>query len=561
MRYFKTIIKNNRFAIVSYVAIGIAIAFLSSFSASYFQVVIDRFTEGTLGVAAIAVYGVILIINYILNYIEEMPGMFLKQRIYLELKLQALKKISSIDYQAYQKYGTGALVQRIEAGAEAGRSILFDYYFCLIRQLIPAIVFSLYFIYRCNQIIMLIILAGYVVVFFITNRLLRYLYKVKETILVNEEQMNHYLVRGFMELVVFRINKRFEAELHKTENAQNVIIRNKVKMQMIHEGFFTSFAILVAIVKIMIVSYGWFSKAMTIGEVVALITLVDNAYTPIAIFNVLFVQYKLDCTAFSRYKAFLDEKEDEQLEDGVVLEEMKGAIKVEELGFSYENHTIFEAMNLDIQAGEQVAFVGESGCGKSTLIQLMIGLLKPDSGVIQIDEMPLNQLCLNEFYRNVVYISQESPVFDGSLRENIIFDEKVSDEKLLSVLAKVELTSLVNSLEAGLDTPVGERGITLSGGERQRLALARLWFSPASIVILDEATSAMDNVTEKQVMLNVLNELQGKTVLVIAHRLNTIRDFPRIIVMKDGKILGQGSYKELEETNTYFKQLLHAVRE
>ena len=147
------------------------------------------------------------------------------------------------------------------------------------------------------------------------------------------------------------------------------------------------------------------------------------------------------------------------------------------------------------------------------------------------------------------------------MRENIVFDKEISDNEIIEVLKRVGLTSFYSSLSKGLDTEVGERGVMLSGGERQRLALARVFFNDAKIVILDEATSAMDNVTEELVMKNIMKFLKNKTIITIAHRLNTIKDFEKIYVFKDGKVIGRGDFNELLENNQYFKQLWNAALE
>jgi ATP-binding cassette subfamily B protein len=555
MNYLKEIISKNKILIGGYVALGIILAWLNNFSANFYQKLIDGFTNRTLTIFDIAVYGSVLIVLCILNYLDEYPGRKLEHSIFLDLKMKALDKISRIDYQVYQTMGTGKLVQRIENGASAGKNILFNYYFCLIRQLIPSIIFSVLFIYQISKPIMYTILAGYVLVFAVTNLLLKMLYQIKERILSNEEKMNHYLVRGFMEMVVFRINKRFSYEIKKAENAKKEIVASKVKMTLIHEAFFAIFALLVTFIKIGIISYGWLTKSLSIGSVIALITLIDNAYTPIAIFNVLFVQYKLDKSAFKRYEEFLNSYDDKQLQQGSDIRKICGKISFDKLCFRYGKRIIFENLSVSIAHGEKVALVGESGSGKSSLIKLLLGLLKPNSGTIWIDKYNLSETNLNSYYDHISYISQESPVFDGTLRENLVFDKVVSDEKLIEVLDKVNLLDLYVKLKDGLNTELGERGITLSGGERQRLALARLWFKDTDIVILDEATSAMDNLTEEVVMNQVTQLLKNKTVIVIAHRLNSIRNFERIIVLNEGKIIGHGSFDYLMKTNSYFKEL------
>lgn len=406
---------------------------------------------------------------------------------------------------------------------------------------------------------MLVILMGYGIVFFVTRLLLKALYKIKASILVNEEKLNHFLVRGFMEMVVFRVNRRFEHEIKKAETASCEIVDSKVKMELIHEAFFTIFAILVGVLKIGIVIYGWTTKSLTIGEIAALITLVENAYVPIAIFNVCYVQYKLDLVAYSRYTEFLDAKEDVLLTQGVKIPGLKGNISFSEVCFKYDDRKIFESLTLDIEQGKTIAFVGESGSGKSTAVKLLVGLLHPHSGHIKVDGFDLSKINLNTYYENIAYLPQEPPVFDGTLRENLIFDNEVEEDALLEAIRNVGLADLYTKLDKGLDTLLGERGISLSGGERQQLALARLWFSKANIIIFDEATSAIDNLTEEAVMKNVLDLLSGRTIIAIAHRLDSIRNFDNIIVFQNGCIVEQGKFDELIERQQYFYELYNRL--
>lgn len=558
MHYSREILKKNRIWVFIYISLGIFNAFLANYRADFFQRVIDGLADQTLAFSSIILYGVILLVNYCMNYLDNYPETKLDHGIYLDFKLLALRKISTIDYVEYQKIGTGKLVQRIENGASAGRDVLFHFWLCFIRSLLPTVAFSVYFIWRINTHITYVLFAGYLIIFVITNILLKFLYKIKETILNSEELLNHYLVRGFMEMLVFRMNKQFTNEMKKTRDAKENIVSSKVKMTMIHEAFFTIFALLVAILDIAILFYAWKTQSLTVGSVVALITLIENAYTPIAIFNVLYVQYKLDKEAYGRFVEFLNLKDDKQLTTGHTLKSDVGEIAVNHLSFQYETRTIFDNLSLSIKKGEKIAFVGESGSGKSTLIKLLLGLLKYDKGEIRLGDMELRDICLMDLYDKVRYLSQDTPVFDGSIKENLVFDKNVPEEQIWNALRKVQLSYFVEKLATGLDTQIGEKGTCLSGGEKQRLALARLWFDDSELVILDEATSAMDNLTEESVMKAVMQQLNGKTVIAIAHRLNSIAGFDRIILFKDGKIVGQGSFEELLRTNAYFVDLYNA---
>lgn len=561
MKHCFDILKNKKLGSTIYILIGVLLALLNAFSASYFQKVLDDFGESSLSKKTIAVYAIVLILIGGLSYFDEYPGANLSEGIYLDFKLKAMEKMSTIDYQAYQSLGTGSLVQKIENGASSGKRILFDFYFRLFRELLPSMLFSLIFIARISKDIMIYIALGYIVIFVVTNLLLKYLYHIKAQILNNEEIFNKYLIRSFTELVVFRIHKKFPKEISKATNAAEQIVHSKTKMTLIHEAFFAVFAFFVTLIKVVILFASWKSGSISVGALVALLTLTDKAYSPIAIFNVLFVQYKLDRSAFARYSDFLALPDDLMLGIGGNLESVEGNLSFKNVYFSYEEKQLFTNLSFDIPAGTSVALIGESGSGKTTIVKQIIGLLKPDSGTIYLDTTEMSEINLHQLYNHVSYTSQDSPIFDGTLRENIVFDAKFSDDKILEALDNVGLTAFYQALPNGLSTEVGEKGGMLSGGERQRIALARLYFSEARIVILDEATSAMDNVTEKLVMKNLMRFLKKKTIITIAHRLHTITEFEKIYVFKEGRIVGEGCFRELMEHNAYFGQLWHAASE
>lgn len=561
MRYIKQIVNRNKKLVFIYLIIGLFNAFMVSFKADYFQKVIDALAEHTLSPYRVIIYGSVLFIGYLMNYVDEYPAKKLEHGIFLDFKLMGLEKISRISYQEYQKLGTGKLVQRIENGADAGKGVVFDFWFAVIRNLVPTVLFSILFIWKIDKRITIILLLGYIIIFFVTNLLLRFLYQMKERILNNEEELNRFLVRGFMEMVVFRMARQFPNELRKAQGAKKEIVDTKVKMNMIHEAFFTIFALLVACLDIAVLVYAWQTKNLSVGSVVALITLIDNAYTPIAIFNVIYVQYKLNRAAFFKYEEFLDMQDDEQLSHGMVPETFSGKISVRKLSFWYGERQILNHISFEIQPGDKIALVGETGSGKSTMIKLLTGLLKYDEGEILLDGENLANISLEALYGRMTYLSQEAPVFDGTVKENIVFDRSIPDTEVKNVLERVELLSLIDKLPNGIDTQIGEKASSLSGGERQRLALSRIWFQDSDIVIFDEAASALDNLTEGVVMKRILDYLSDITVLAIVHRFTNIQYFDRILVFKDGKIVGQGTFAELMKNNEYFAKLYRCSME
>jgi ATP-binding cassette subfamily B protein len=550
-----------KWTIFLYVLIGFLIQFLNAFGIKIFQEVLDKavLADDFNDVAShIVLYGALLAGATILNYLIEYPHTFLSNSILEKLKIMALSKVSKIDYSAYQNIGTGEMIKVIENGASAGMNIIHSYYLRILHELFPTIIFSLVFISLYNMKIMLIIAAGYVVIFCFTNLLLRMLYRIKSSILESQEKMSKYSIRGFMELVVFRLNKRYEKEIVRLNTTAGVIVKKSTQIRMIHELFFATFALLVNIIKVVVLVYGVkniLSGESSIGVTIALIMFIDQVYTPIAIFNVLYVDYKLNRVTYSRFEIFLNAPEDMNLETGRKVTTLKGNIEFKDVTFDYGNSRLLSNVCFSINQGSSVAIVGLSGSGKSTIIKLMLGLLKKKSGNILFDGIDIDEIKLNSLYDHVSYISQEAPIFDTTIRGNIVFDNEMPDEHVYDILEKVRLKEKVLSLPNQLDTMVGERGMKLSGGERQRLAFGRIIAQQRNIVILDEPVSALDNITEKNIMDGILQMFSDKTLIIIAHRLHFIKDVDKILLVKDGEIVDEGDFEYLISNSRYFQQL------
>ena len=217
--------------------------------------------------------------------------------------------------------------------------------------------------------------------------------------------------------------------------------------------------------------------------------------------------------------------------------DFKNKIELTNISFEYnKNKKVLENINIIINKGDKVAFVGESGSGKSTLVDLIIGLYKPLSGEIVIDDKKLTSDNVKSYRSKVGYIPQSIYLFDGTVGENVAFGYEYNKEKIIEVLKKANIYDFLYSKE-GIDTLVGDGGIQLSGGQKQRIGIARALYSDPEILVLDEATSALDNETEAKIMDEIYETSQDKTLLIIAHRLSTIKRCDRKIMLSNGKII------------------------
>lgn len=497
------------------------------------------------------------LLNHTLIYLEGIPGAVLDRGIVQWVKLNALDKISRIDFLAYQDLGTGNLIQVIENGAEAVQKILINFYLGSLVGLAQAAI-GLYFIHYYDRTLFLMILGGYGIFYLVADRLMRFLRQALERMLENQEDFSKFSVRAFMELVVFRVNGRFKAEYERLQGISDEIVRARAKVYLLQELSYTGFALLIFLVEAGVVIQQ-VSKILaggsTVGTLVALVSFIRIVFWPVISFGQNWMAYQMDVVTFGRFDRFLSLPEDPGLLRNGKLQFRNGTITFENVSFAFPEQEVLHSFSLTIPGQRTTALVGASGSGKSTLVRLLLHLLKPQQGRVLVDGQDLAEIDLQDFYRSIAYVPQEPPVFDGTLRENLTFDRPTHPKRLAEVIRQVGLDGLAAKLPKGIETTVGERGVKLSGGERQRLAFGRVLLQDPNIIILDEPTSALDSLTEEFVTRNLLEAQRGKTILIIAHRLQTVQKADQIVVLDQGRIAQMGKFSDLVASPGIFRQL------
>ncbi len=240
------------------------------------------------------------------------------------------------------------------------------------------------------------------------------------------------------------------------------------------------------------------------------------------------------------------------------LRYVHGTVEFNNVNYRYPNakERIIKDLSFTVEPGECVAFVGASGSGKSTIMNMIIGFLQPTEGEVKIDGKPLELLNLSRYRNHISVVPQNCILFTGSIKENITYGlTNISEERIAEVVRLANIDEFVKDLPQGLDTPVGENGAKLSGGQKQRISIARALIRDPKILILDEATSALDNISEYYVQKAIDHLTEGRTTFIVAHRLSTIRNADRIIVMENGRCAESGTYDELMEKKGKFYEL------
>ena len=355
-----------------------------------------------------------------------------------------------------------------------------------------------------------------------------------------------------------RVSRAYTGEEHELKlfdvlNRQLTGIRSKYYWAMAR--FFTEAELLMDLTYLAILFFGglfFFRGSINAGEYTAFLLMVSNFFTPVRKIVNMFEQLQAGTTGFKRFTEIMDEPPEEDAPDAIDAGRLVGDIAFEDVSFRYKNsdakgaEKVIKHLNLRIPAGETVALVGPSGGGKTTLCNLIPRFYDPEEGRITIDCTDIRDFTRVSLRRNVGIVAQDVFLFDGSIADNIRYGNlDATDHEVIEAAKKARIHDYVMMLEEGYDTQVGERGVKLSGGQKQRISIARVFLKDPGILILDEATSALDNQTEMEIQQELFELAKGRTCIIVAHRLSTIKSANEIVVLTPSGIAERGSHKEL----------------
>ncbi|WLR58977.1 ABC transporter ATP-binding protein [Guptibacillus hwajinpoensis] len=360
-----------------------------------------------------------------------------------------------------------------------------------------------------------------------------------------------------------RVVQAFANEHHEQEKfRQNNESYRSTKLQsykIMAQNVMSNY-LLMRVVTLFTLLFGTFfviSGELTYGEFVAFILLSNILIGPIQKINAVIESYPKGIAGFKRYTEIIDTDPDIQDSEDAIEMALSGEIRYQDVSFGYEGYApVLNKINLSILPGETVAFVGPSGAGKTTLCSLLPRFYEIQSGAITINGIDVKELKLSSLRSQIGIVQQDVFLFSGTFRENIAYGNLLAgDEEILEAARKAKLDEFIYRQPDGLDTVIGERGVKLSGGQKQRLAIARMFLKNPPILILDEATSALDTETEVAIQKSLEELTEGRTTLVIAHRLATIKNADRIMVVTKDGIAEQGNHAELIESSGIYSRL------
>ncbi|USG66170.1 ABC transporter ATP-binding protein/permease [Brevibacillus ruminantium] len=357
-------------------------------------------------------------------------------------------------------------------------------------------------------------------------------------------------------------NEEYEKELFAVNNQrfrQTKLLAYKIMAKSLSISY-----MMMRLISLFVMICGtWFviRNELTYGEFVGFLLLTNVFFRPVEKINAVIESYPKGIAGFKRYLEILDTEPDVADSPGAIeATGLRGDIRYQGVTFGYEEgRSILRNLDLSIRAGETVAFVGPSGAGKTTICSLLPRFYDVNEGSITIDGIDIRQMTLASLRRQIGIVQQDVFLFSGTIRENIAYGKLDADlEEIWEAARRARLDDVIRNLPEGMDTVIGERGVKLSGGQKQRLAIARMFLKNPPILILDEATSALDTETELAIQQSLAELSQGRTTLVVAHRLTTIKNADRIVVVNEDGVAEQGRHQELIAAGGIYHRLHQA---
>lgn len=501
-----------------------------------------------------AAVGLLLLylINTVLLMIVTYWGHKLGINIETEMRARAFDHLTRLSWRWYDRARTGKIVARVTRDLEEIGEVAHhgpEDAFIAVMTFVGAFIMMFWLNPQLALIVALIVPAMLILVIFYGGKMTNAWRSIYSRVGDFNVRLEEAL--GGVRVVQSFGNETHEGHLFARDNANYRQVKLSAYKLMAASFGLQYMGLRLVQVVVMVVGAGYvLTGELSTGAFVGFLLLVNVFYRPLEKIAAVIETYPRGIAGFRRYQELLaTDPEITDAPEAVVPPALRGDIRFDKVSFGYdEGRAILQEINLDISAGETVAFVGPSGAGKTTLLALLPRFYEPSEGGITIDGLELSQIQLHGLRRQIGLVSQDVFLFGGTLRENIAYGRlDATEDEIVVAAGQAQLASMIAGLPDGLDTIVGERGVMLSGGQKQRVAIARAFLKNPPILILDEATSALDSQTEREIQSALDRLAIGRTTLVIAHRLGTIRNADRIIVMHEGRIIEMGSHHDLIE--------------
>ena len=500
-------------------------------------------------------FGILLLVLYfvrmLLRYFVQYYGHVIGVRMQAAMRSDMFKKLQKLPYSYYDDHETGKIMSRmtndLQQVSELAHHGPENIFICGIM-----IIGS--FTYLCTINIFLTLIIFTCVPFLI---LVSLILRKRMTQAFMDSRKSVAVINASLESSIsgIRVTKAFTnnaKEQEKFELGNEMYVEARGRSYKAMGQFHSSTSFITDVFNVLIlIAGGIFIKYFNLlpGDYTAFIVSISLFISPVQTLIAFVEQLQDGTTGFKRFMEIMEEDEEYEKPGAFDLEVTKGIIEFKNVNFSYDtSKEVLKDINLKVEAGQKLALVGPSGGGKTTICHLIPNFYKITDGEIFIDGQNINDCTLDSLRKNIGIVQQDVFLFNGSIYDNIVYGKlDATMEEVIAAARKANIHEYIETLPNGYETEVGERGVKLSGGQKQRLSIARVFLKNPAILILDEATSALDNTTEILIQAALDELCKGRTTLVVAHRLSTIKNADEIVVISNGRILEKGTHEQLTE--------------
>ena len=509
------------------------------------------------GAVVLALYIIRMLLRYFVQYYGHVIGVKMQS----EMRKDLFNHLQKLPFSFYDNNETGRIMSRLT-------SDLFDV--CELAHhgpenlLISSVMIVLSFTYlmTIDWILTLIIFACVPILVFVSLH-----YRKAMNDAFADRRKSNATINAAVESSVtgIRVTKAYtnsELEVRKFAKGNNEFVSSSKRAYKAMAKFHSSTTFIVDVFNVFILIAGGlflYAGRINFADYSTFIVSVNLFISPVNTLIGFMEQFQDGASGFKRFIEIMDEKPECDAPDAKALENVEGNIEFRDVTYSYnDSKEVLHNVNLKIEKGKKLALVGPSGGGKTTLCHLLPNFYKlgDNGGSIFIDGKNIKELTLESVRKNIGIVQQDVFLFAGTIRENILYGRPdATDEEIYEAARRAKIHDYIMTLEKGYDTEIGERGVKLSGGQKQRISIARAFLKNPAILILDEATSALDNTTEVFIQQSLDELCHGRTTLVVAHRLSTIRNADEIVVIMNGEVTERGTHEELMAADGVYKNL------
>lgn len=512
-------------------------------------------------ITMLVVFVVLIFLYAILNFIQAYFGHVWGMSIHQSMREDALAKIQKLPFSYFDKNKSAIIQTRIGPDLVTISEMVHHFSEDMISVLLLTVIGYIYL----GMINMTVTSVIFVV---IVLQIIAGLYtrkKMERGFAKSREYTSEVYSLLDTNINGVRLTRTFANETWEMERFREASFRQKMGIKGAYRGLglfnasSTFFTMTMNVTVIGLSGLAVINGGMSFGDLIAFVVYFNLLLAPVRTIIRSFEMLQEGIVGLRRFEALMDEPlRIENKPNAIVAKKLEGDILFDQVVFHYnkENEAILKQLSLHIEKGTMVALVGPSGVGKSTIAQLIPRFYEIDQGHLYIDGVDVSDYELNSLRRNIGFVQQEVIIFWGSIRDNIKYgDLHATDEQIVDAAKQAGIHDFIISLPEGYDTEVGERGVKLSGGQKQRISLARIFLKNPSILILDEATSALDNITEAIIQENIEKLAANRTVLVVAHRLSTIKNADTIVVLGENGVEECGTHDELLSESGKYAEL------